>query len=236
MNRKSPRLIRPVYLGLALFALTLTANAEPEKTDSRLPGPELNLVLDAPITTWDEAIPLGNGLLGGLLWGEGNTIRLSLDRGDLWDLRIPATISEKGFTYRNLQNLVRSRNEGEINRLFEAPYGHSTPTKIPAGRVEIILDPSRAARRFELNLATAEGRVELDDGGRIDAFLSAVAPVGFCAFRGRRRRRSASGSLAADPAARPVRTAMRWRPSATHRRPSARMDQRGGSFSKRRVL
>ena len=29
-------------------------------------------------------------LLGGLLWGEGQTIRLSLDRGDLWDLRTPA--------------------------------------------------------------------------------------------------------------------------------------------------
>jgi len=38
----------------------------------------LVLVLAAPITTWDEAVPLGNGLLGGLLWGEGNTVRLSL--------------------------------------------------------------------------------------------------------------------------------------------------------------
>jgi alpha-L-fucosidase 2 len=46
-----------------------------------------NLVLSAPINTWDEAIPLGNGLMGGLLWGENNTIRLSLDRGDLWDER-----------------------------------------------------------------------------------------------------------------------------------------------------
>ena len=27
------------------------------------------LKLQAPITTWDEAIPLGNGMLGGLLWG-----------------------------------------------------------------------------------------------------------------------------------------------------------------------
>ena len=26
------------------------------------------LRLEAPINTWDEAIPLGNGLLGGLLW------------------------------------------------------------------------------------------------------------------------------------------------------------------------
>jgi alpha-L-fucosidase 2 len=46
-----------------------------------------NLVLTAPIKSWDEAVPLGNGLTGGLLWGEGSLIRLSLDRGDLWDER-----------------------------------------------------------------------------------------------------------------------------------------------------
>ncbi len=32
------------------------------------------LVLDAPIKRWDEVIPLGNGLIGGLLWGEGGFI------------------------------------------------------------------------------------------------------------------------------------------------------------------
>ncbi len=55
--------------------------------ETRLPGPDLNLVLTAPIATWDEAVPLGNGLMGGLLWGGGSTLRLSLDRGDLWDER-----------------------------------------------------------------------------------------------------------------------------------------------------
>src|ERR1039457_6343382 len=45
-----------------------------------LPNASLNPKLQAPIKTWDEAIPLGNGLLGGLVWGEGNVLRLSLDR------------------------------------------------------------------------------------------------------------------------------------------------------------
>ena len=76
------------------------------------------------------------------------------------------------------------RNDPEINRLFEAPYNHPTPTKIPAGRVEIILDPSRTAKRFELDLATAEGRVALNDGSQIDAFFSAVAPVALLRITG----------------------------------------------------
>ena len=52
------------------------------------------LKLDAPITTWDEAIPLGNGMLGVLLWGKDNTINLSLDRGDLWDETLTPEILE----------------------------------------------------------------------------------------------------------------------------------------------
>ena len=134
-------------------------------------------MLRAPVDKWDEAVPLGNGLLGGLLWGEGQTIRLSLDRGDLWDLRTPAAIHEKGFTYANLQKLVREQNVGEISRLTDAPYNHPTPTKLPAGRLEIVLDPARTVTSFELDLARAEGRVRLSDGTSLVAFFSAVQPV-----------------------------------------------------------
>jgi len=42
------------------------------KTPKRLTGPTAkhNLRLDAPIERWDEAAPIGNGLLGALLWGK----------------------------------------------------------------------------------------------------------------------------------------------------------------------
>ena len=173
------------WLAALLFpalAATMPATTGPTAAEnpgpaSRLPGKDLNLVLSAPITTWDEAVPLGNGLLGGLLWGEGNTIRLSLDRGDLWDLRTPPAIHEKGFTYENLQKLVREKNQREISRLFDDPYGHPTPTRIPGGRLEITLDPSQKVERFELNLATAEGRAHFAGGARLDAFFSAAQPV-----------------------------------------------------------
>jgi alpha-L-fucosidase 2 len=166
------RRVRGFVIPLLFISLQPTAAADP-----RLPGPESNIVLTAPVDKWDEAVPLGNGLLGGLLWGEGRTIRLSLDRGDLWDLRTPAAIHEKGFTYANLQKLVRERNAGEISRLTDAPYNHATPTKLPAGRLEIVFDPARTVTSFELDLARAEGRVRLSDGTRVLAFFSAVQPV-----------------------------------------------------------
>ena len=173
--------MRRQVMGTVLF-LGLLATAAPA-ADS-LPDQSLNWKLAAPIRTWDEAIPLGNGLLGGLLWGETNLLRLSLDRGDLWDLRTPATIQEKGFTYAHLQQLVRARDQREISRLFDEPYNHPTPTKIPAGRLEIRLDPSQHLERFELDLAHAEGRAQDRQGRSCSVFFSAVAPVALLRLTG----------------------------------------------------
>jgi alpha-L-fucosidase 2 len=144
---------------------------------SRLPDGGLNLSLAAPIGTWDEAIPLGNGLLGGLLWGERQTVRLSLDRGDLWDERPREGIRARDFNYAAMIRLVAQGKNDELNSIFDYPYGGPYPTKIPAGRLEITLDPAQSVRRFELNLASAEGRAWLAGGEKLEAFFSATEPV-----------------------------------------------------------
>lgn len=133
--------------------------------DTAPPAPADNLVLAAPIKKWDEAVPLGNGLLGGLLWGEKSLVRLSLDRGDLWDERPSA---EPGW-WKNQP----WKKGGD----WDNPYRGATPTKLPAGRLEIALDPSQQVKSFELNLATAEGFAHFADGTKLDAFFSATVPV-----------------------------------------------------------
>jgi alpha-L-fucosidase 2 len=143
----------------------------------RLPGPELNLSLAAPIATWDEAVPLGNGLMGGLLWGGGSTLRLSLDRGDLWDERPAAGMRWGLFTYANLVRKVAEQDYRYIDDVFDRAYRDSHPSKIPAGRIEITLDPGQHLETFELNLATAEGRAHLAGGARAEAFFSTAQPV-----------------------------------------------------------
>jgi alpha-L-fucosidase 2 len=142
---------------IAFLLFASLANAFPPESQ--------NLKLTAPIRSWDEAIPLGNGLTGGLLWGENNTIRLSLDRGDLWDER-PA--AEPGWWKK------RTWAKGGD---WDAPYNGVTPTKLPAGRLEITLDPSQKVKSFELNLATAEGFAHFADGKKLETFFSATSPV-----------------------------------------------------------
>lgn len=142
-----------------------------------LPNESLNLTLAAPIDSWDEAVPLGNGLLGGLLWGQGNTIRVSLDRGDLWDLRVQDEFKRPDCTWRTVQKLVADKNQAELQQRFDAPYQAPWPTKLPGGRLELVLDPSQQATSFTLDLAHAVGRVELSDSARLETFFSAVEPV-----------------------------------------------------------
>jgi alpha-L-fucosidase 2 len=59
--------------------------------------------------TWDEGIPLGNGMLGALVWQKNGRLRLSLDRADLWDLRPMKGLNRHEFRYRWVQEHVRKR-------------------------------------------------------------------------------------------------------------------------------
>ena len=64
----------------------------------------------------------------------------------------------------------------EFNDIFDSNYDYNgPPTKLPAGRLEITLDPSQSVEAFELNLATAEGIARLKGGGEMRAFVNAAS-------------------------------------------------------------
>ncbi len=86
-----------------------------------------------PIRRWDEAIPLGNGRVGCLIWGTAQALRFGLDRTDIWDLSVPKNTDAPEFTYQNLVRLAHMGDTDEIRRIFDAPYQYPAPTKLPAG-------------------------------------------------------------------------------------------------------
>lgn len=161
----------------ALFVLLIAAAcAGRSAAQVAAPTAQSNLTLTAPIDTWDEAVPLGNGLTGGLLWGGANQINLSLDRGDLWDLRQHPTLLKDDWTYQTMRRLVKERNAQKIAEYFDHPYNGLTPTKIPGGRLVLTLDPKHQTKTFNLDLQKAQGRIELDEHN-LQCFFSAVLPV-----------------------------------------------------------
>jgi len=138
----------------------------------------MTLNLTAPITMWDEALPLGNGLLGGLLWGEGRTLRLSLDRGDLWDERPAEGDPLSKFSYAQIEAMVAAKDFDGISAVVDGAYNGTHPTKIPAGRIELDLTSGHDVAAFALDLDTATGHADFGDGaGSLEVFFNAHQPV-----------------------------------------------------------
>lgn len=135
------------------------------------------LHIDGPITRWDEGLPIGNGLVGALVWGEGRTIRISLDRADLWDTRLPEIFSSPDWTYANMVALKEAKSHARHHELFDVPYDTIPyPTKLPAGRVEITLPEGVTVGSWSLNGVTQRAEIQLvrADGGEVAPVVGAV--------------------------------------------------------------
>lgn len=168
---------------MSVFACLMvgSAMASSSKLEPQERGPLLHGVFEtrlaAPITSWDEGLPLGNGKLGALVWGEDNLIRISLDRGDLWDQRPAPELADPGWNYANMRKLVAEKNSKEISRLFDACYEqHDTPTKLPVGRLEVLLSKDLTAKEFHLDFKSAVAAVR-SSGKPTECFVASDKPL-----------------------------------------------------------
>lgn len=167
------RFARPAALLAALVCALTTphASAQPPARSTYV------LTVNGPITRWDEGLPIGNGLVGALVWGEGRTIRISLDRADLWDTRLPEVFASPDWTYANMVALKVAKNHARHQELFDVPYDTIPyPTKLPAGRVEITLPEGVTVASWRLDGATQCTEIQLvrADGGEVAAVRGAV--------------------------------------------------------------
>ncbi|MHC4439878.1 MAG: glycosyl hydrolase family 95 catalytic domain-containing protein [Planctomycetota bacterium] len=147
------------------------------------PKTEHGLHYKTPATVWDEAMPLGNGLLGALVWGDGNPLRISLDRTDLWDLRPVPEFHGKDYSYRTMRQWVKEGRLKDLHRLYDHPYGNPGPTKIPAGRIEFTLGDDLVFENASLDLAKAAAAVEFNNNVRAEVFVHASKPFGMIRIR-----------------------------------------------------
>lgn len=147
-----------------------------EKTMSHLPSASCDLQFQGAIQRWDEALPLGNGFCGALVWGPSEGLRFSLDRGDLWDPTPYNGVYQEEFSYANMVRLAREGKEDEIRRIFDTPYHYPVPTKLPAGKLILHFEKD-LPQRSALSLATAEAQVWIGEI-QLRAFVHAEEPYG----------------------------------------------------------
>ncbi len=142
----------------------------------KLPKSHCNLQFKKTVARWDEAIPLGNGLSGALLWGPSNGFRVSLDRGDIWDTTPYEGIQSEEFTYPNMVRLAKAGDIKSIRRIFDAPYNQPLPSKLPAGKLVFDFGFEENVESL-LELSTATARIKIGELS-LSAFLHATKRYG----------------------------------------------------------
>jgi len=174
----------------SVAALLLTAAAfmgacTPRGYRDRLPAPRHDLVFDKLASTWDEGIPLGNGMIGALIWKKGGSLRMSLDRADLWDLRPVAGFSGPEFRFAWVRDHVLKNDYEPVHEMGDVPYDREpAPTKIPAAALEFDISALGEVESVRLSVADAICRVVWKNGARLTAFVHATEPVGWFQFEG----------------------------------------------------
>lgn len=152
-----------------------------------LPEPYCDLHFTEPVKRWDEAIPLGNGLMGCLVWGDGFPLRLSLDRGDLWDTRVAPEVLAPDYKYEELIKLVAMGDQQVITERFDQFYERPAPTKIPAGALELDFSSACSGIEYRLSLSNALCEINIQFGARysrIRTFLDAANFIGYISITG----------------------------------------------------
>ena len=117
------------------------------------------LTLEAPVATWDDGIPIGNGGAGALLWGGGDTLNVTLDRADFWHNMEPTLCSSPDFTWDTLVDVVAKKDDARRREVFDK--GES-PTKLPGVRFVMKLGAGQTLARFRLDYRTGIAAVVVE--------------------------------------------------------------------------
>lgn len=163
---------KAVLLACALLSI-ISTQAQPQQKH--------NLKFGSIPTRWDEGLPLGNGMLGSLVWQKGKNLRLSLDRADLWDLR--PTKELDSLTFKMVIDAVKSGSYSHIQQLGDVPYDRDpAPSKIPGAALTFDIASMGKVDKAELDIASATAHIRWKNGVRFSSFIHAKGNVGWFRF------------------------------------------------------
>jgi len=168
-----------------LAILILSSCQTGTKENENVPSEQYNMKFTQLAETWDEAIPLGDGMLGALVWEKDKKLRLSMDRADLWDLRPMENFNKPEWRYSWVKEQWQKKNYSKVQELFDLPYDQDpAPSKIPGGALEFNTSSLGEVESAELNLHNALCEVKWKNGTTLETFVNAEKPVGWFRFKG----------------------------------------------------
>jgi alpha-L-fucosidase 2 len=160
-------------------------NASCNGPDQILNSNRHDLIFDQLPGSWDEGVPLGNGMLGALIWEREGKLRFSLDRADLWDLRPMENLDTEKWKFSWVYEQWSKNKYKNVQDQFDKPYDQlPAPTKIPAGALEFDLGSIGEPDVVQLHLQEAICEISWDDGKSLQTFVHASKPLGWFKFEG----------------------------------------------------
>lgn len=165
---------------ILLFIAVITCQAWGQ---TNILSPKHGLHFSQIPTCWDEGIPLGNGIVGTLIWQKGDKLRLALDRADLWDLRPVKEFSGPSYSYQFVCDAVAKGDIRPVHELIDARTGKDiAPSKIPAGAIEIPIAKLGEVASVDLNVHTAICTITWKSGAVGQFFTNAADKRGYFRF------------------------------------------------------
>ncbi len=183
MNRRN--FIAAAYTTLLATRLTKARGApEPPEADGSLSALTLNY--DKPATRWNEALPLGNGRIGAMVFGGIDRERIQLNEATLWDGNPHSYVNPDAHVHlKELRDLIFRGKVDEAATLANRMMG--LPNTLPAYQpfcdlhLEFLSNPrfDRYRRTLDIDAAVAGVSCRVDPseffGGamtRREAFVS----------------------------------------------------------------
>jgi len=117
---------------------------------------------------WLDGLPLGNGQLGAVVWGDGGPLRFSLGKTDTWERRTPDPTHPQ-YNYASLRELYEQGEWDTLREVFQdrlSGEGEVSPTRLPMPRLELHFGrpAERYTARVQLHEAVARGTMRWGDG------------------------------------------------------------------------
>jgi len=135
--------------------------------------------------SWDEGLPLGNGMLGALIWEKDSVLRFSLDRADLWDLRPMENIGCKEWKFSWVYNNWKNNTYSNVQNMFDGPYDKNpAPSKIPAAAIEFNTKDFGEVESTHLYIKNGVCEVKWKNGIKLFTFVQSDRNVGWFRFEG----------------------------------------------------
>jgi len=177
-------LITLLSISCCLSAVAVSPAATGKVVSTALSPSSNDLTYSALANVWDAGVPLGNAIIGALVWQKGDNLRMSLDHVGLWDLRTMVNCdSLSAYPFKWIEEQVLKKDVKPVQMRYDRPYDTTAcPSKIPGGALEFAIKELGSVNSVRLYLNNALCEVKWDGGASLQTFVHAVSNEGWFRF------------------------------------------------------